>query len=193
LSSTPMHAPTDLPSSGQLVRATLFASVVASLILVTIVLPVEYGLDPLGTGRASGLFRPRTPTVAAPKDDVAPLTPRASVLVKSATPFRSDEMTVRLESGEGVEIKASMTRGQRLVYSWASTGGAVDVDMHGEAVGAADDEYTSYWKDEGQTHQHGALDAPVTGNHGWYWQNLNDTPVTITVKVSGFYEKLHRP
>jgi hypothetical protein len=178
-----MHAPTDLPSSRQLVRATFLAAAVASLILVAVVLPVEYGLDPLGTGRATGLYRPSATGQAPP----------ASALSKSSTPFRSDEMTVRLESGEGVEIKASMTRGQRLVFSWASTGGAVDVDMHGEAVGAADDEYTSYWKNEGQTHQHGALDAPVTGNHGWYWQNLNDTPVTITVKVSGFYEKLHRP
>jgi hypothetical protein len=188
-----MHAPTDLPSSRQLVRATILAAAVASLILVTIVLPVEYGLDPLGTGRASGLYRPRATAVAAPQESAAASTPAASALLKSATPFRSDEMTVRLESGEGVEVKASMARGQRLVFSWSSTGGGVDVDMHGEAVGAADDEYTSYWKDEGQTHQSGALDAPVTGNHGWYWQNLNDTPVTITVKVTGFYDKLYRP
>ena len=188
-----MHAPTDLPSSRQLVRATFLAAAVASLILVAVVLPVEYGLDPLGTGRATGLYRPRAAAVAVPQESATGQAPPASALSKSSTPFRSDEMTVRLESGEGVEIKASMTRGQRLVFSWASTGGAVDVDMHGEAVGAADDEYTSYWKNEGQRHQHGALEAPVTGNHGWYWQNLNDTPVTITVKVSGFYEKLHRP
>jgi hypothetical protein len=189
-----MHAPTDLPSLRQLVRATVFAAAVASLILVTVVLPVEYGLDPLGTGRATGLYRPRAMAVATPEEGAAAPTPLPTgALSKSATPFRSDEMMVRLESGEGVEVKASMARGQRVVFSWTSTGGAVDVDMHGEAAGAGDDEYTSYWKDEGQTHQHGALDAPVTGNHGWYWQNLNDTPVTITVKVSGFYEKLHRP
>lgn len=38
-----------------------------------------------------------------------------------------------------------------------------------------------------------ALDAPFTGNHGWFWQNLNDDAVTVTVKVTGFHQGLFRP
>ncbi len=117
----------------------------------------------------------------------------SKALLESSTPFRTEEMTVTLESGEGVEVKAAMRQGERIVFSWTTSGGGVDVDMHGEVAGAADDAYTSYVKGEAQTSGHGALEAPVAGNHGWFWQNLNDTPVTVTVKVSGFYEKLFRP
>jgi len=185
----------ELPSSRQLLRATLVAIVVASVILVAVVLPAEYGIDPLGTGRATGLYRPPADaTLPATASAPAPAAARLSrALLESSTPFRTDEMTVTLESGEGVEVKAAMRQGERLVFSWTSSGGAVDVDMHGEVAGAADDAYTSYMKGEGQTSGHGALEAPVAGNHGWFWQNLNDTPVTVTVKVSGFYEKLFRP
>jgi hypothetical protein len=37
-----------------------------------------------------------------------------------------------------------MRRGQRLVFSWTTEGGAVDVDMHGEAVNVPKGEFTSY-------------------------------------------------
>lgn len=186
----------ELPTSRQLLRATLVAMAVASLILVAVVLPAEYGIDPLGTGRATGLYRPRA-DATVPSTASAPATPGTAglsrPLLESSTPFRNDEMTITLESGEGVEVKAVMRQGERIVFGWTSSGGGVDVDMHGEVAGAADDAYTSYAKGEGQTSGHGALEAPVAGHHGWFWQNLNDTPVTVTVKVSGFYEKLFRP
>lgn len=186
----------DLPSSRQLLRATLVAIVAASVILIAIVLPAEYGIDPLGTGRATGLYRPPA-EATVPATSAAPLAPGTvglpRALLESPTPFRTEEMTVTLESGEGVEVKAAMRQGERLVFSWVSSGGGVDVDMHGEVPGAADDAYISYAKGEGQTSGHGALEAPVAGHHGWFWQNLNDTPVTVTVKVSGFHDKLFRP
>ena len=45
----------ELPSSAQLLRSTVIAVVAAAAILVTIVLPSEYGIDPTGVGRALGL------------------------------------------------------------------------------------------------------------------------------------------
>lgn len=45
----------DLPTSQQLVKATLFAAATAGVILVTIVLPAEHGIDPTGVGRLLGL------------------------------------------------------------------------------------------------------------------------------------------
>jgi hypothetical protein len=45
----------DLPTAGQLVRSTLIAAGVAAALLVTVVLPAEYGIDPTGAGRALGL------------------------------------------------------------------------------------------------------------------------------------------
>ena len=57
--------PIHQPSSGQLLRATVLAVIVASALLVAIVLPAEYGLDPTGIGRATGLFRPAASVDAA--------------------------------------------------------------------------------------------------------------------------------
>lgn len=45
----------DLPTSKQLLRSTFIALVAAIAILVAIVLPSEYAIDPTGIGRALGL------------------------------------------------------------------------------------------------------------------------------------------
>lgn len=53
--NTPLPKRTELPTSLQLVSSTLIAALVAILLLVTTVLPAEYGLDPTGVGRYLGL------------------------------------------------------------------------------------------------------------------------------------------
>jgi hypothetical protein len=193
--SQPSSAAADLPSSGRLLRATLLAAAIAGVMLVTVILPAEYGIDPTGIGRATGLYR-------APEAAAAPLPTSAAAaeggtattgsLFKSPTAFRSDEMSVTLAPGEGAEIKAQMAAGERLVFSWTSSGGGVDVDMHGESLDKSTGD-RSYWTGEFEASGHGAFEAPMAGNHGWFWQNLNDTPVTVTVKTSGFYTRLFRP
>ena len=45
----------DLPTTGQLLRSTGIAAVVAGAILVTVVLPAEYGVDPTRIGSVFGL------------------------------------------------------------------------------------------------------------------------------------------
>lgn len=188
-------SPNDPPSSRQLLLGTLAAMAVAGVLLATVVLPAEYGIDPTGVGGALGLRRPAPigepatrPPAGAPARD-----PRSAELYRSAAPAREDAMSLVLESGEGAEIKAAMSAGERLVFGWTAEGGGVDVDMHGERTGAASDEFTSYWKDTAQQGGHGAFVAPFDGTHGWYWQNLGSGPVTIRVRTSGFYRKLYRP
>src|SRR3546814_15843690 len=44
-----------LPSSGQLLRSTLIALIAAGVLLVTVVMPAEYAIDPTGAGRLLGL------------------------------------------------------------------------------------------------------------------------------------------
>jgi len=46
---------TDLPSSRTLLRSTLIAIAVAMVLLVTVVMPAEYGVDPTGVGGVLGL------------------------------------------------------------------------------------------------------------------------------------------
>ena len=111
-------------------------------------------------------------------------------LFKSLTPFRSDEMAVVLESGEGAEVKASMAAGQRLVSIGPPMAPSTS---HAWRGGRGRGGAHSYWKEDGQSSGHGALEAPFAGNHGWFWQNLGPAPVKVTVETSGFYEKLYLP
>lgn len=192
-----------LPSTVQLLKATGLAVVVAGVILVTAVLPAEYGIDPTGIGKSLGLTAlhasPSEPTIdeAAVTEldadlSLSSVTPLTAVW-KSATPYRSDVKTLTLQPDEGAEIKAKMKAGERFVFNWKTDGGAVNVDMHGEKLQAKSDEYSSYWKERNQIEAHGEFQAPFEGTHGWYWRNRGDKPVTITVNISGYYEKLYRP
>lgn len=45
----------ELPSTAKLVRSTIIAAIVALFLLVTVVMPAEYALDPTGAGRLLGL------------------------------------------------------------------------------------------------------------------------------------------
>jgi hypothetical protein len=178
------------------------AAVVAAAVLVLFVLPAEYGVDPTGIGARVGLMGIRE---AEDKDlDVATLATSSQVadaapisvldaLWKSATPFRAEEMSLTLGPDEGAEIKAMMQVGDRMMFTWSAAGGSVSFDMHGEALNAGKDDFTSYLKGRGETAGHGSFQAPFAGTHGWYWRNRGDTPVTIRVKTAGYYEKLFKP
>jgi hypothetical protein len=62
--------PQELPSKRKLAQASGIALLVATGILVTVVLPAEYGVDPLGTGATLGLVALSTPS--APEAVEAP-------------------------------------------------------------------------------------------------------------------------
>ncbi len=53
--NTNTPSPAELPTSAQLIRSTMIAAVVAAVLLVTVVLPAEYGNDPTGIGEILGL------------------------------------------------------------------------------------------------------------------------------------------
>ncbi len=176
--------PTALPTVAQLKGASALAVLGAAIIMVTIVLPAEYGRDPTGFGSTIGLLR----AGVAGGGTVA----RERPVQRQASPYRTDETSITLGPRRGVEIKATMRTGDRFVFSWTTTG-PVDVDMHGNTANARPDDFTSYWKDIGATSGHGSFQAPFNGHHGWYWKNIGNEPVTVTVKTSGYYDEIGRP
>lgn len=186
------HNPSPLhPTSTQLLRATAGAVLAAAAVLVVAVLPAEYGRDPTGLGRMLGL----TALAAAPEQ--ASLTPAGTIpavesaVIVSESPFQAGEMSLILPAGEGAEIKALMRSGDSFVFGWTADA-PVNFDMHGEKPNDGNN-YTSYWRNRAQTDAHGSFTAPYDGTHGWYWKNPGRNPVNITVKVSGYYQKLYRP
>ncbi len=191
------HNTHPLPTLKQLFKATGIALLAAGAILITTVLPSEFGIDPTGIGKAMGLTALSATTAEAAKlpNSVATAAPvaqtPAGIVAKSDVPFSSDEMSLTLQPSEGAEIKATMRKGEQFVFNWATEGGSVNVDMHGEKLNAGD-KFTSYWKGQQLTNDKGTFVAPFEGTHGWFWRNRGDKPVTVKVNVSGFYEKLAR-
>ena len=53
--NTDMPSRAELPSTAKLLRSTMLAAVIAGVLLVTVVLPSEYAIDPTGAGRLLGL------------------------------------------------------------------------------------------------------------------------------------------
>lgn len=189
------HNTHPLPTLKQLFKATGIALLAAGALLITTVLPSEFGIDPTGIGKAMGLTVMSATSAEAAKlpNNMAPAVPvvqtATETVAKSDIPLRSDEMSLTLQPNEGSEIKATMRKGEQFVYDWAVEGGSVNVDMHGEKPNAGD-KFTSYWKGQQLSGDKGTFVAPFDGTHGWFWRNRGDKPVTVTIKASGFYEKL---
>jgi hypothetical protein len=184
-------------------KATAFAVAVAAVLLVAVVLPAEYGIDPTSFGRLTGLDKlsgsvPRPAAgngAEAPVDELADLMAGNTVAAEPGThqahsaAFRAEETVIRLESLEEVEVKARLAPGDTMLYSWEGTG-PVYVDTHGEPFDYPDTPAVRYAEEDGITAANGRITAPIAGLHGWYWLNTNDDPITITLKTSGYYEEL---
>ncbi|GGZ31045.1 hypothetical protein [Asticcacaulis endophyticus] len=187
-------------SAKALIKVSGAAFVAAGVILILFVLPAERGIDITGVGKFLGLTQMAggedaaddTPdaTIVAEGAYVVPVQTKASI-VKS-TPMRSDEIQITLAPHKGTEIKAHMKSGDHFIYSWTSTA-PVKADMHGEKIGAPDGEFTQYWKEKGLSKDQGAFTAPFDGKHGWYFRNQGETPLTVIVKTSGFYQDMFEP
>lgn len=151
--------------------------------LLTTVLPAEYGVDPLGTGRPLGLLELyNARTVAGPP--IAP--PAGGPLVAQTSPFRLDSRQLTVQSLGSIEFKYELPKGTSMTYSWRATA-PIDFDFHTEVAGRpnASDTFERGEAAEGS----GFYTAPYDGIHGWYWENLNDTDVTISLDAAGFFEQ----
>jgi hypothetical protein len=154
-----------------LLGAVLGSLAAAGIILVTVVLPAEYDLDPLGTGEWLGLT------------GLARATP--SVVTPQTAPYRDDRVRFELEPFESVEYKYRFEKGDAMVFSWLSSGEVI-FDLHAEPEGAADGFAESFERGR-DVGRHGSYIAPFAGIHGWFWENRGMTPVTVELTASGFF------
>ncbi|MDP3708833.1 MAG: transmembrane anchor protein [Polaromonas sp.] len=220
--NTDLPTRAELPTSRQLVRSTVIAAAVAGALLVAVVLPSEYGIDPTGIGRVTGLAEmgaikvslaseaaAETPasapgaatasTVTAPA--AAALAPAAAatpapsapaVVAKPVVSGQSQQMTVTLKPGQGAEVKLDMRKGAKVAYRWETRGGTVNYDAHGDPVQAPAGFYHGYGKGREVNSDEGTLEAAFDGKHGWFWRNRSKAEVTVTLKADGEYTAIKR-
>ena len=216
--NTDMPARAELPTSAQLVRSTLIAAGVAAALLVTVVLPAEYAIDPTGVGRVLGLAemgeikkqlheeadadRARDQAAQPPAAPPAPPAPE-----KRSNLFTT--ILAELVIGPAAAQPAPAAKSQEIsVTLKPGEGTEVKMDMKKGAKA------TYSWKVEGGTVNHdthgdgpgsseisyskgrsvagdkGELVAAFDGNHGWFWRNRGSAPVTVKLSASGDFGSL---
>ncbi len=183
--STDPNLPVELPapSASRLAKTLLATAVAAAIILVTVVLPAEYGIDPTGIGRATGLDRLAG---SAPASEALPQA-LPGLSVKQKKTFKTEARTLELRPKEQMELKMAMSEGDTVVFSWTVEGGPLYSDFHAEPYGELEGQAIRYEEGTAETEAHGSLHAPWDGHHGWYWRNDNETPLTVHLEVRGFY------
>lgn len=120
----------------------------------------------------------------SPEAEVAPAEPEPEI----AKPQWQNEVRVVLTPGEGTEFKLTMEEGAVARFSWASEGGPVNFDTHGDGGGQS----ISYEKGRGVPEDEGTLEAAFTGNHGWFFRNRNDNDITLVLRTGGDYGQLKK-
>jgi len=203
--------PVEPPSLRKILLATVVALVVAVVLLFVAVLPAEYGIDPLGTGKALGLteLAKAGDSPAKPAGDTPTISP---VLVQTADGgtavkntfitqpgrYKVDSREMTLAPDEGMEIKYNMQKGAGLIFSWKANA-KLAYEFHGEPDKKPEgkggtDYYESYDLDdkEGKDQVNATFVAPSTGVHGWFWHNKTQEPVTLKLVTAGFYDWLEQ-
>jgi hypothetical protein len=195
----------EVPSTAKLIKSTVLAAIAAGILLVTVVMPSEYGIDPTGVGNALGLKRMGEIKVSLAEEAAADAakdtqiveavievedTPAAPQVAAEKIPTQNHEMSVTLEPDEGTEIKVAMAKGAKVDYVWETNGGKANFDVHADSKKLNID-YHNYSKGS-DVKREGTLVAEFDGSHGWFWRNRTKEPLTITIKTNGEYTSIKR-
>ncbi len=157
-----------------LLKATLFAFVVAVITLIFVILPAEYNIDPTGVGNKLGL------TVFNGAEEQVSQNPNETVSDGNHSTI------VTVPSGRGIEYKLKVKQYDVIKYEWFTDGPEVYVDLHGEPQNDTSGYFESYVITT-TTEMKGQFTAPFDGSHGWYWKNTSDQDVKIQLIFSGSY------
>ncbi|MFO7984181.1 MAG: hypothetical protein R6V08_12100 [Desulfuromonadales bacterium] len=200
----PSHA--DLPSAARLIKSTVVAIALAAVVLVTAVLPAEYGIDPTGVGNVLGLTKmgeikaSLAEEVAAESASEQEMKPEAGKVVEpvakpekpavtqSEKPVKSDSITVSLKPNQGREVKVRMAKGSKVSYQWKTSNGRANFDVHGDST-KHQINYFNYSKGSAESSD-GVLEAEFEGKHGWFWRNRTGQSMTITLEVEGEFTEM---
>lgn len=211
----------ELPSKAKLFRSTILAIVIAAVILITLVLPAEYGIDPTGIGQRTGLKRmgeikvslateaeaERVATLAAIESpaqateligtaeqspDPQPSdSPSPGTQPDSNNDSKSDSKTIELGPDESTEIKLVMSKGDKAEFTWFTADGS---EAFFDLHADSKELSINYHVYEKGTvaRAEGVLEAAFNGSHGWYWKNRTQSVMTITLQVTGQYQAIKR-
>lgn len=102
--------------------------------------------------------------------------------------LKTEILEIALDLDATVEYKALMQQGDSIAFRW-STDGEAYYDFHAHDAAFGDEFFSRYAEGEGSSSA-GTIVAAYDGQHGWFWLNISDAPITITLEVMGFYDEI---
>ncbi len=212
----------ELPTTAQLLRSSLVAVVTAGALLVAVVLPAEYGVDPTGVGRAlqltemGAIKQKLAKEAAADTQAVAKEVAKAPAAAIEPTP--AQEATAEPPAvvaapapiAEAPTLSTSGRKDEMTVTLKPDQGAEIKMQMKKGAQAnyswmidggvvnfdehgdGAGDNAISYEKGRAVANKEGVLEAAFDGIHGWYWRNRGKADVTVTLRTDGDYAAIQR-
>ena len=197
-------------NKGQLLKSLIIALIIGAIVLLTAVLPAEYGLDPLGTGKLFGFSKLYQGNEKIENNEIysslnfkkikigklgSPLSvPKPSEADNPPPevqyPQREDTIEVVVPAEKGIEYKFKSLKYGSTKYEWVTDEGIVYIDFHGEVKQENPPKnvfYESYTLAY-SNNMAGTLTAPFEGKHGWYFRNETKEDIIVTIRLNGNYE-----
>ncbi|MFN3773432.1 hypothetical protein [Cloacibacterium normanense] len=187
-----------------IIKQVIIALIIGGVILVSAVLPAEYGIDPLGIGKATGFSKLYVPDNGTENITAANAPHKVITLANVGSPVdvakpaaadnpppvtqlaeRTDDIRVLVPAGKGLEYKVNMLKYGQIKYEWITDKGEVYFDFHGEVKDNSNyfESYTIAYSNN----MAGSLVAPFEGPHGWYFKNNSGEDITVKLKLNGQY------
>lgn len=210
----------ELPSAERLLRSTLIALVTAMILLFTVVLPSEYGIDPTGVGRMLGLtamgeIKQQLLEEAEQEAALAISTEPAKVVVTppvSDTYMSAPELVTADAAQPSESLAVAETAWYDTLVIQLEPGEAAEVKVQMTAGAKLVFEWiadpghlNSTWHGNGtagekatyrngraENFREGELIPSFDGRHGWFWRNRSNDTVTLTLNVRGNYSSIKR-
>jgi len=140
-------------SKKQLVKTVIIAFLISSIVFVTAVLPAEFGIDPVGTGKLFGFKRLyqkekkdvtknssklnfkkiKMSKLGSSKDVPKPIEAN-NLPPKEQYVLRNDTIKVIVPAKKGIEYKVKTLKYAVVNYEWSTDNGIVYIDFHGEVA-----------------------------------------------------------
>jgi len=197
-------------TKSQLLKSLIIALIIGAVVLVTAVLPAEYGIDPLGAGKFFGFSKLYQRDKQIENNETyyslnfkkikmeklgSPLsTPEPSEADNPPPEVqyrdREDTIKVVVPAEKGIEYKFKSLKYGSTKYEWTTDKGIVYIDFHGEVKQENPPKnvfYESYTLAY-SNNMAGTLTAPFEGKHGWYFRNETKEDIVVTIVLNGQYE-----
>lgn len=197
----------------KIIKATIISMIIGFVLLITAVLPAEYGVDPTGAGKLFGFSRlyipedgtSRTagsgtmlpnnfPLIKMEKAGSGPEVQRPPEADNPAPEIqltqREDSVEVIVPAGKGIEYKIYMLKHGKMKYEWTTNNAILYFDFHGEVKQAkeAKSVYFESYTIANSNNMVGTFLSPYEGKHGWFFRNNGRKDVIVTLRLKGQYE-----